>query len=138
MAVAGVGMMKPISTKAHGVLDYLSAGTLLALPRLLGWTPTVTTLLTGSAITTLAGSLLTKYELGLFKVLPMRGHLALDGITAATHAAATFLLFDDDDRKRGNALPILLGLVAFETGAALLTRTQPPPTERADQKLAGA
>ena len=48
-------MMKPISTKAHGVLDYLSAGTLLALPRLPGWTPTVTALLTGSAITTLAG-----------------------------------------------------------------------------------
>ncbi len=63
----------------------------------------------------------------------MRGHLAPDGITAATHAAATFLLFDDDDRKRRNALPILLGLVAFETGAALLTRTQPSPTERADQ-----
>jgi len=39
----------------------LAAGTLLALPRLLGWTSTVTTLLTGSAITTLAGSLLTKY-----------------------------------------------------------------------------
>jgi hypothetical protein len=130
-------MVKPISTKTHGVLDYLSTGTLLALPRLLGWTPTVTALLTGSALTTLATSLLTKYELGLFKVLPMPGHLVLDGLTAATHAA-TFLLFDDNDRKQGKALPILLGLVAFETGAALLTRTQPSPTEQAKQALSGA
>jgi hypothetical protein len=119
-------MVKPISTRLHGVLDYASAGTLFALPRLLGWTPTVTTLLTGSATATLAASLLTKYELGLIKVLPMRGHLALDGLIAAMHAAAPFLLFDDRDRERGNALPILLGLVAFEAAVAALTRPRPP------------
>jgi hypothetical protein len=118
-------MTKPISTKAHGVLDYLSAGTLLALPRLLGWTPKLTTILTGSAIMTLAASLLTRYEWGLVKVLPMRGHLALDGLTAAAHMAVPFLLLDEEDRTRGNALPILLGFAAFETAAAILTRSQP-------------
>jgi hypothetical protein len=131
-------MAKPISTKMHGVVDYLAAGTLLALPRLLGWTLKVMTLLTGSALTTLAGSALTKYELGLFKVLPMPGHLALDGLTAATHAAATFLLFDDEDREQGNALPILLGLVAFETAATLLTRTKPALAEQGKQALSDA
>jgi hypothetical protein len=131
-------MKKPISTRAHGVLDYASAGTLLALPRLLGWTPTVRTLLTGSALATLGASLLTKYELGLVKVLPMPGHLALDGLTAAMHAAAPFLLFDEADREQGNALPILLGLVAFEAIVALLTQSQPPPAERGRQALEGA
>jgi hypothetical protein len=67
----------------------------------------------------------------------MRGHLALDGLTAATHAAAPFLLFDDEDRKRGNALPVLLGLVAFETSVALLTRPNPSMAEQSRQALAG-
>ena len=124
-------MAKPIPTRVHGVLDYVSVGTLLALPRVLGWTPKVTTLLTGSAMLTLGASLLTKYELGLFKVLPMKGHLALDGMTAAMHAAAPFLLLDDKDKKQGNALPILLGFVAFESLAALLTQTQPSLQEQA-------
>ena len=122
-------MTKPISTKVHGVLDYASVGALLAVPRLLGWTPTATALLTGSAALTLGASLLTKYELGLAKVLPMRWHLALDGLVAATHAAAPFVLFDEQDKKRGNALPVLLGLVAFEATVAALTR---PTTPAAD------
>ena len=130
-------MAKPVSTKLHGVLDYLSVGTLLAVPRLLGWSPKLTTLLTGSAVLTLGASLLTKYELGLCKVLPMPGHLALDGLTAAAHAAAPFLLLNDEEKQRGNALPILLGLVAFEAGAALLTQTQPSLPEQPAQGLDG-
>ena len=128
-------MAKPIPTKLHGAIDYLAVGTLLALPRALGWPAPLTNLLTGSAATTLGSSLLTRYELGLFKVLPMPGHLALDGLVAALHGAAPFLLLDDDQRGRKNLLPVLLGLVAFETAATLLTRTRPPAEERAAQAL---
>ena len=130
-------MAKPISTKLHGVLDYLSVGTLLVLPRLLGWSPKVTTLLTGSAVMTLGASLLTQYELGVCKVLPMPGHLALDRLIAAAHAAAPFLLLDEEEKQQGNTLPILLGLVVVEAGAALLTQTQPALPEQPAQGLDG-
>ena len=52
--------MKVISTRTHGVLDYLMAVALLALPRLLGWSSQTTLLLTCLAIGTLVYSLLTR------------------------------------------------------------------------------
>ncbi|MDP9373190.1 MAG: hypothetical protein M3Q65_12205 [Chloroflexota bacterium] len=125
-------MQRPISTRLHGILDYVSVPTLLALPRVLGWSPTVTGLLTGSALGTLGASLMTKYELGLVKLLPVPGHLALDGMTGGLLAAAPFLLLDENDKK-GNVTPILLGLGLFEIGAALLTKTKPSFQEQASQ-----
>jgi hypothetical protein len=83
--------VKPISTRTHGILDYLTAGALLALPRALGWSAPVTKLVTGAALGTLAYSALTRYELAPAKVLPMRAHLALDGLSGALFAAAPFL-----------------------------------------------
>ena len=120
-------MTKPIPTRLHGVLDYLSAGTLLALPRVLGWSTRVTNLLTGAALGTLGASLLTQYELGLVKVVPVKGHLILDGMSGALLAGAPFLLLDEAD-LRDNVTPILVGLGLFEIAAALLTRTQPAAT----------
>lgn len=108
--------MKPISTKMHGVIDYLTSGTLLVLPRALGWRP------------------LTRYELGLAKVLPMKAHLALDGMSGALLAAAPFL-FRDEKRAVTGALA---GVGLFEIAASLLTRTQPSPGERASQGAAEA
>ncbi len=45
--------MKLFSTRTHGALDYSSVVLLVALPRALGWSKPVTTLLTGSALATL-------------------------------------------------------------------------------------
>ena len=101
--------MKPISTRAHGVLDYLTAGTLLALPRMMGWGPGAT-------------RLLTRYELGLVKKLPMKGHLALDGMSGALLCVAPFLLLDEDE---GDATGPLVGLGLFEIVVPLLTQTTP-------------
>ncbi len=69
-----------IPTGVHGVLDYLASATNLAFPRLLGlqdapWAATVPRI-DGTA--GLAYSLLTDYELGVTRALPMRAHLALD------------------------------------------------------------
>ena len=110
-----------VSTKAHGVLDYLSVGTLLAAPRLLGWGPRVTNVLTGAAAGTLLYSLLTRYELGLFKTLPMPAHLALDGMQGALMCAAPVLFKEED----GSVAAALVGLGVFELGAALTTKTAP-------------
>ena len=111
-----------VSTKTHGVLDYLSVGTLLALPRALGWGPRPTNLLTGAAVGTLAYSLLTRYELGLVRILPMPGHLALDALQGALLCAAPALLPDED----GSVAAALVGLGAFELAAALSTTPHSP------------
>ena len=61
--------MSLISVRTHGMLDYLTAGALLALPRALGWSKPATSLLTNTAAATVGYSLLTRYELGVVKVL---------------------------------------------------------------------
>ena len=112
-----------VSTKTHGVLDYLSVPALLALPRALKWGPAATRLLTGAAIGTLTYSLLTRYELGVWRKLPMPVHLGLDAMSGALLCAAPALLPDED----GSVAVALVGLGAFELGAALTTKTEPPP-----------
>jgi hypothetical protein len=115
-------MVKPISPRMHGILDYLTAGALLALPRALGWGAPATKLVTGAALGTLAYSALTRYELALVKVLPLKAHLALDSASAALFAAAPFLLpAESSGTKRA-----LAGIGLFELAVVLLTRTISP------------
>jgi hypothetical protein len=129
-------MNKPISTKVHGVLDYLTAPTLIALPRALGWSKGLTNLLTGSGLGLLGYSMMTRYELGLFKVLPMRRHLTLDAMSGAMLAATPFLPFAKQDRN-GTTISILVGLGAFEIAASLLTQPQPSLREQLKEASAG-
>ena len=119
-------MKKLISTKTHGILDYLTAPTLLLLPRTLGLSKKVTTLLTGAALGILGYSVITRYELGLFKILPMKGHLTIDMINGAMLAVAPFVLFDEAERNP-TLIALLLSLGAFEITTASLTQMQPSP-----------
>lgn len=114
--------MRIIPTRIHGVLDYLSVAALLAIPRVLGWDSLVTNLLTGSAAGTLAYSMLTRYELGLAEVLPMKGHLALDGIGGAALCGAALMF---RDREEASVVGALYGLGVFELAAAVMTQTEP-------------
>ncbi|HEU4327916.1 MAG TPA: hypothetical protein VFS21_32570 [Roseiflexaceae bacterium] len=123
--------MKLFSTKTHGVLDYLTAGGLLVLPRALGWSDKLTTALSIAALGTVAYSALTRYELGLLKTLPMPAHLALDALSGALFCAAPLLLPDEDAGVRG----ALLGIGLFELSAALLTEPE-PKSEWAEKRLA--
>ena len=113
--------MKLFSTKVHGVLDYSSVAFLCVLPRTLGWDRAVTRLLTGSALATLVYSLLTRYELGAIKALPMPAHLALDGTSGLTLCLAAGVLADEPRPVR----LALLGLGLFEITASLTTQTHP-------------
>lgn len=112
---------KLFPTKVHGVLDYSSVVLLSALPRTLGWDQAVTRLLTGSALATLAYSLLTRYEVGAVKVLPMPAHLALDGASGLGLCLAAGLLKSEPRPVR----LALLGLGLFEITASLTTETEP-------------
>ena len=87
--------MRILSTKAHGILDYLVGVILIAAPWVLGfaqngaetWVPVI---LGAGAI---LYSLLTNYEMGVSKTISMRTHLALD-IASGIFLAASPWIFN--------------------------------------------
>ncbi len=124
--------MRIIPTKIHGVLDYLVGALLIAAPWLFDlaqggaetWVPVA---LGASA---LVYSLLTDYEMGLVRKLPMPTHLTLDLLSGLLLAASPWI-FGFADRVY---LPhLVLGI--FEIGASLLT-SRTPSAERRLNRLA--
>ncbi len=119
--------MRVISTRAHGVIDYLSGGMLLSAPSLLG----LTEVPASARVFRLAGggaalySLLTDYELGLFKVLPMPVHLALDAANGALLAASPWLFGFAEEVSAPH-----LGLGLFEI--VVTASSQATPARAAD------
>jgi hypothetical protein len=105
-------MQKPISTKAHGILDYMTAGLLATLPRALGWDDKVTHLLDAAAAGTVVYSLLTRYEMGAVKALPMKAHLSMDAVQGGALIGAAAFLEDVDPDVRAT----LAALGMFELG----------------------
>ena len=110
--------MRFIPTSIHGVIDYIVGLTLILSPFLLGfatggpaqWVP----IILGAVV--IVQSVMTRYELGLFPVIPMKTHLTLDGLNGALLLVSPWLF--------GFAglvfLPhVLIGL--FEIGASLMT-----------------
>ncbi|MBY0335279.1 MAG: SPW repeat protein [Acetobacteraceae bacterium] len=86
--------MRFIPTKVHGVLDYAVGVFMLAAPWLLGFSGsaegTIVALLFGAGA--IAYALLTDYELGLYPLLGMPLHNALDVLGGMALAASPFLL----------------------------------------------
>ena len=114
--------MRFVSTRTHGFIDYVAGLVIIASPWLFGfadgsaaqWVPVVV----GLAL--LGSSLLTDYELGLVRVIPMPVHLGLDCIAGLLLAVSPWL-FGFSDRVW---LPhVVLG--AFEVMASFITRTVP-------------
>jgi hypothetical protein len=96
--------MRVISTRTHGVLDYLTGATLLSAPSLLG----LTDVPASAQVFRLAGggamlySLLTDYELSVVRVLPMPLHLAMDAASGALLASSPWLFgFAKEARATG-------------------------------------
>ena len=115
-------VMRFVPTRVDGMADYLIGALLVLAPWLFGfadggaetWVPVVL----GAGV--VLYSLLTDYELGLVRRIPMRVHLGLDLAGGAVLAASPWV-FGFADRVW---LPhLILGLL--EIGAALTTRTTP-------------
>ncbi|MDB6110422.1 MAG: hypothetical protein JWR69_2172 [Pedosphaera sp.] len=118
--------MKTIPTNVHGILDYIIGIALLFAPNLfgfanLGGAPVAVARWVG--IIVLIQALFTNYELGLFKVLPMRTHLMMDYILSIFLAISPWLF--RFNTQPGNVwLPhVIVGIVAFLL--ALMTQTEP-------------
>lgn len=85
--------MRVISTRAHGVMDYIMSVILVASPWLFGfaaggvetWLPVIL----GAAAFIM--SLLTNYELGVVPAIPMRTHLAMDAVSGVLLAVSPWL-----------------------------------------------
>lgn len=111
---------KPISTRMHGVLDYLTVGTFLALPRAMGWSRPLTRAVDAVALGKLAYTLFTRHELGVVKKIPMKTHLALDVAGGAALCAIPWLLGDGEQDEGAAAALVSLGV--FDIVAAPLTQ----------------
>ena len=118
--------LRVMPTSVHGVLDYVTGSALLAAPELFRLkdvpSAALTPRLTGAGAT--AYSLLTDYELGAVRLLPMPVHLALDAMSGALLATSPWLLGYAKNGPRYWLPHALVG--ASEILAALVTKTQPP------------
>lgn len=116
--------MRKISTKTHGMLDYLTGATLLAAPKTLGLddVPASARVLRMAGAGAMAYSLITDYELGALKVLPMPAHLALDAASGMLLASSPWLFGFAGNGRRYWLPHVLVG--ATEVLAALTSRTR--------------
>jgi len=122
--------IRMIPTKTHAVVDIAKSPALIAAPTLLRMNgnkgSSLTPRLLGSTGTIVA--LLTDYEFGVKRIVPMRAHLALDAISGVALAAMPFLT---GGHKRGlrHWLPhALIGV--NEVALALTTKQRPPRVPR--------
>jgi hypothetical protein len=114
--------MRFISTKVHGVLDYLAGALIIASPWLFGfangeaaqWVPVVV------GITLLVLSLCTDYEAGLAKQFSMSFHLSMDVLAGILLAASPWLFGFADYVYMPH---LILGIL--EIGAGLMTEKVP-------------
>jgi hypothetical protein len=110
--------MQLIPTRIHGYLDYLMGVVLIASPWIFDfadgdieqWVPIVL----GAAV--ILYSLLTDYELGAVRVIPMPAHLLLDVIGGVLLAASPWIFGFDDEIWEPH---LILGVL--EVVAGLLT-----------------
>ena len=89
-------MRRPIPPALHGVADWGFTAAVVAIPHVFPASPRLARTLRVAAVGLAAMSALTDYRLGVLRVLPMRGHLALDVPVAAAFIAAPALAPHED------------------------------------------
>ena len=114
--------MRFMSTRVHGMADYVIGLLLIAAPFLFGfatggpaqWVPTIL------GLVMLASAIMTKYELGLMNVIPMPLHLTMDLLSGILLLVSPWLFGFADIVY----LPhVIIGII--EIGASLTTEKQP-------------
>lgn len=118
-------LMQVIPTRVHGIVDYIEGPALLVAPGVLGLgdVPASAVALRLAGVGSATYSAATDYEVGIVRVIPMAGHLALD-LAAAAGLAASPWLFGFAKSGRKYWLPhVLVG--ATKATIALTTKIQP-------------
>ena len=116
--------MRFIPTKFHAPLDYIVGVALIAAPRIFQFSEhtaaTVVPVVLGIGL--IAYSLLTDYELGVWKVAPMAVHNLIDVIAGALLAASPWLFGFADETAHVWVPHVVVGLAAIFLG--LTTRQE--------------
>ena len=119
---------RPVDSTLHGVVDYTAGATLTTVfPKLAGieGTRAARQIRTAGAIHG-GYSTLTKYPLGMVKLLPFKAHLAMDAVGALALAATPFVT---GQYKKGRSQWVPhVGLCAFE----LMSLAMTDPTGKGD------
>ena len=116
-------MPRPISSLAHGLLDYPAGLLVVASPWLCGYAdvghgaPTVAVIV---GVLLLLQSAITDYELSLVDVLPMASHLTIDAVAGVVLLISPFVLGVTDEGTNAWLPQVLLGLALI--GSGVLTR----------------
>ena len=117
--------MRVIPTRMHGVADYLVGILLIASPWVFGFNDADsaqwTAIIVGAVL--LATSLMTNYELGMVRSIPMRMHLMADAVVGVLLVIAPWLLGFADEGT--NAWLPFVAIGVAEIGTALMTETVP-------------
>lgn len=111
-----------IPTRVHAILDYVMGALLIVVPLAwmnetepaAAWVP----IIIGASV--IVYSLITAYEYSIAKLIPMSGHLLLDGIGGAVLAASPWIFGFADQIWIPH---VILGALAI--GAAIFTSRQP-------------
>ncbi len=111
-----------ISTRVHGVIDYVVAAALCGLSRSRAISRPVRSALGAAGLFHPSYSVLTDYEAGVLPVLTMRQHLALDALGAAGLCLGGVLL----PRRRAPERALLLGVGLLEFAVIALSDVEPP------------
>lgn len=114
--------MRFISTKAHGVVDYLVSVILIASPWLFNfarggaetWVPVIL------GVGAIVYSLLTNYEMGMSKTISMRTHLNMDLVSGIVLAASPWIFGFSEFVYMPH---LIFGIL--EIGASLMTNPVP-------------
>ena len=114
-------MIGLIPRPLHAILDYLWGIAFFAAPEALEFaedeTASVYCKARGGSM--VAASLLTRYELGLIKVIPFNMHLTLDLLGALFGLASPWLFGFDKNKKARQAV---IGFSLFEIGAVMFSK----------------
>lgn len=115
-------MNRPISTRTHGMIDYAWATTAGALPAMMNGATATAHLVRQAGTVAGLNTIMTNYEAGILRIMPMKGHLAIDFVLCATLMMSPFFL--PRSERRYTVVPVLLGAVGFLV--SILTETISP------------
>jgi general stress protein CsbA len=116
--------MRFIPTKFHAPLDYIVGAALIAAPWIFQFSEhtaaTVVPIVLGIGL--IAYSLLTDYELGVWKVAPMAVHNVIDVVAGGFLAASPWIFGFADESANVWAPHVIVGLAAVFLGLTTVQR----------------
>jgi hypothetical protein len=110
------------------MIDYALATTAGTLPTMMTGAMATAHLVRKAGVAAGFNVMMTNYEAGMMRVMPMKGHLAIDFVICAALMMSPFFL--PRSERRYAAVPVLLGAIGFLS--SILTETT-SPNERVER-----